>query len=109
MQQTEKITGSTTIAATAALARFRFANFLGAQATAGQAVLGVPMAAFDLGEQAGVATDGEILVESGAAFAIGVELESDATGRAILRTTGAVAGRARDAAGAAGVFIRISR
>ena len=107
--QTEKIINTTTLAAVAALARMRFANFAGGQATAGQAVLGVPVAAFDIGEQAGVATHGEILVEAGAAFAVGVELESDATGRAILRTTGAIAGRARDAAGAAGAFIRVLR
>lgn len=107
--QTEKIIGTTTILAIAALARMRFANFLGSQATAGQAVLGVPVSNFDIGEQAGVATHGEILVEAGAAFAVGVELESDATGRAILRTTGALAGHARDAAGAAGAFIRILR
>lgn len=109
MQQTEKIIGTTTIAAAGALARFRFVNFLGTQATAGQAVLGTPVAAFDLGEQAGVATHGEILNEAGAAYAVGVELESDATGRAILRTTGAFAGRARDAASGAGVIVRVSR
>lgn len=109
MQQTEKITGSTSILAAGPLARFRFANFLGTQATAGQAVLGVPAAAFDIGETAGVSTSGEILVEAGAAYAAGVELESDATGRAILRTTGAFAGRARDAASAAGVVVRVSR
>jgi hypothetical protein len=109
MQQTEKIIGTTTILALAALVRFRFANFLGGHATAGQAVLGVPVSSFDIGEQAGIATQGEILVEAGAAYAVGVELESDATGRAILRTTGAFAGRARDAASAAGVVVRVSR
>ena len=107
--QTEKIIGTSTILAIAALVRFRFANILGGHTTAGQAVLGVPAASFDIGEQAGLSTHGEILVEAGAAFAVGVELESDATGRAILRTTGAFAGRARDASGAAGAFVRVLR
>lgn len=107
--QTEKILLVTTIAAVAALARMRFANFAGSQATAGQVVLGVPVSNFDIGEQAGVATHGEILVEAGAAIAVGAEVESDATGRAVTKTTGAAAGRARDAAGAAGAFIRVLR
>lgn len=107
--KTEKILLVTTIAALAALARFRFANFAGGVATAGAPVLGVPVSGFDIGEQAGVATHGEILVEAGAAIAIGAELESDATGRAVTKTTGVAFGRARDAAAAAGEIIRVLR
>ena len=107
--KTEKIINVSTILAVVILMRFRFANFLGGIASAGQAVLGVPVSNFDAGEQAGVATHGEILVEAGAAIAVGAEVESDATGRAITKTTGQSAGRARDAATAAGEYIRVLR
>jgi hypothetical protein len=56
-----------------------------------------------------VATHGELLVEAGAAVAVGAEVESDAQGRAITRTAGVVAGVARDAAAGAGDYIRILR
>lgn len=105
--KTEKILFTTTILALVALARFRFANFSGGVATAGAPVLGIPVSGFDAGEQASVATHGEILVEAGAAIVVGVELESDATGRAVTKTTGVAFGRARDAAAAAGDIIRV--
>ena len=105
--KTEKIIGTSTILALVALARFRFANFAGGVAAAGAPALGVPVSGFDAGEYAGVATHGEILVEAGAAIAVGAEVESDATGRAITKTTGVAFGRARDAAAAAGDIIRV--
>jgi hypothetical protein len=107
--KTEKIINVTTILALVALVRFRFASFLGGIPAAGAAVLGVPVSGFDAGEQAGVATHGEILVEAGAAIVVGTEVESDATGRAITKTTGVAFGRARDAAAAAGDIIRVLR
>lgn len=107
--QTEKILMTTTVLAASALARYRFANFAGATANATDAALGVPVTAFDIGEQAGVATHGEILVEAGAAVAVGAQVQSDATGRAITLAAGVAAGRARDAATAAGDLIRVLR
>jgi hypothetical protein len=107
--QTEKILMATTLAATSALARFRFVNFAGATANATDAALGVPVTAFDSGEQASVATHGEMLVEAGAAIAVGAQVQSDATGRAITLAAGVAAGRARDAATAAGDLIRVLR
>lgn len=107
--KTEKILMATTIQAAGALARFRFANYAGTQAVAADAALGVPVAAFDLGEQAGVATHGEILVEAGAAVAVGAEVQPDASGRAITKAAGIAFGRARDAAAAAGDIIRVLR
>ena len=107
--QTEKILMATTVLATSALARFRFANFAGATANATDAALGVPNANYYIGEQAGVATHGEILVEAGAAVAVGAQVQSDATGRAITLAAGVAAGRARDAAAAAGDIIRVLR
>ena len=105
--KTEKILLTTTILALVALSRFRFVSFLGGVPAAGVAVLGVTTTGFDVGEQAGVNTHGEILVEAGAAITIGAEVESDATGRAVTKTTGVAFGRARDAAAAAGDIIRV--
>ena len=107
--QTEKILLAVTIAAAAALTRFRFVDFTGNVASAGERPLGVATTDFDTGEQASVATHGEILVEAGAAIAVGAEVESDASGRAVTKTTGVAFGVARDAAAAAGDIIRVLR
>ena len=76
---------------------------------AAERALGVPTTDFSAGEQASVATHGEILVEAGAAIAAGAEVESDASGRAVTKTTGVAFGVARDAAAAAGDIIRVLR
>ncbi len=107
--KTEKILLAVTIAAAAALTRFRFVDFTGNVASAGERALGVPSTDFDAGEQASVATHGEILVEAGAAIAVGAEVESDVSGRAVTKTTGVAFGVARDAAAAAGDIIRVLR
>ena len=107
--KTEKILLAVTIAAAAALTRFRFVDFTGNVASAGERPLGVATTDFDTGEQASVATHGEILVEAGAAIAAGAEVESDASGRAVTKTTGVAFGVARDAAAAAGDIIRVQR
>ena len=107
--KTEKILLAVTIAAAVALTRFRFVDFTGNVASAGERPLGVATTDFDIGEQASVATHGEILVEAGAAVAVGAEVESDASGRAVTKTTGVAFGVARDAAAAAGDIIRVLR
>lgn len=107
--KTEKILLAVTIAAAVALSRFRFADYSGNVASAGERPLGVATTDFDTGEQASVATHGEILVEAGAAIAVGAEVESDASGRAVTKTTGVAFGVARDAAAAAGDIIRVLR
>ena len=107
--KTEKILLAVTIAAAADLSRFRFADYSGNVAGAGERVLGVPTTDFSAGEQASVATHGEVLVEAGAAIAAGAEVESDANGRAVTKTTGVGSGVARDAASAAGEIIRVLR
>lgn len=56
-----------------------------------------------------MATHGEMLVEAGGAVAVGAQVQSDATGRAITLAAGVAAGRARDAAAAAGDLIRVLR
>ena len=107
--KTEKILLAVTIAAAAALTRFRFVDFTGNVASAGERALGVATTDFDTGEQASVATHGEILVVAGAAIAAGAEVESDANGRAVTKTAGVAFGVARDAAAAAGDIIRVLR
>lgn len=107
--RTEKILLAVTIAAASNLIRFRLADYSGNIAGAGERVLGVPTTDFSAGEQASVSTHGEILVEAGAAIAAGVEVESDANGRAVTKTSGVGFGVARDAATAAGDIIRVLR
>ena len=107
--QTEKILMAVTVLAAAALARFRLVDFSGNPAAAGERALGVANTSYAVGEQAGVATHGEILVEAGAAVAVGAQVESDSVGRAVTLSTGVAFGTARDAATAAGDIIRVLR
>ena len=107
--QTEKILLTTSVAATSALVRLRLVNYAGSTCGAGARPLGTANAAYDNGEQAGVNTHGELLVEAGAAIAAGAVVQSDASGRAITLAAGVASGRARDAAAAAGDIIRILR
>ena len=96
-----------TVLATAALVRSRFVTSSGAVPAAGGKVLGVANADYSLGEQAGVAVLGALVVEAGAAVALDDDVQSDASGRAITVASGSVAGRALDAATAAGQRIRV--
>ena len=107
--KTEKILLAVTVLAAVALSRFRLVDFSGNVAGAGERALGVPVTNFAAGEQAGVATHGELLVEAGAAVAVGAQVESDADGRAVTLSTGVAFGVARDAAAAAGDIIRVLR
>lgn len=107
--KTEKILLVVTIAAAAALSRFRFVSYAGTVPNAGERTLGVATSDFDPVEQAGVATHGELLVEAGAPISAGVEVETDALGRAVPHAGGVVAGVARDAALSPGDIIRVLR
>ncbi len=107
--QTEQILMTTSEKATTAIKRLRLVNFQGGQAEDGEATLGTANADYSPGEQAGVNTHGSLLVEAGAAIAQGVQVQSDAQGRAITLASGVAAGRTRDAATAAGEIIRIMR
>lgn len=106
---TEKILLAVTITAASALSRLRFVDFSGATPADGESVLGIANADYDQGEQAAVNARGDLLIEAGAAIAVGVEVQTDAQGRAVPKTTGVSAGEARDAATAAGDIIRILR
>jgi hypothetical protein len=105
--KTEIVLMSVTIAAAAALSRFRLVDYTGTPSSAGERALGVAVTNFSAGEQAGVAVRGELLVEAGAAIAVGAQVESDASARAVTLTTGVAFGVARDAALAAGDIIRV--
>lgn len=107
--KTEKILLTTSITAIAGLLMYRLVTYAGGVPGAGALTLGVANAAYDAGEQAGVNTHGELLVETGAAVVVGAKLQTDASGRAITWVSGEVVGYARDAASAAGDIIRILR
>lgn len=105
--QTEKILLSVTLLATGALQPMRLAGFGGAMCTAGQRALGVPRHAGVAGDLVGVAAKGELVVEAGAAVAVGDPVQADANACVVPYSTGVVFGVARDAASAAGEFIRV--
>lgn len=107
--QTEKITLAVTLRAAVALATFRFVDFTGNTCSAGERALGVPRYDCAANEDVAVGARGEMLVEAGAAITPGQEVESDASGRAVPKTTGVSAGEARDTATAAGDYIRVLR
>ncbi|WP_180125668.1 capsid cement protein [Rhodoferax sp. BLA1] len=105
--QTEKVTLWVTLLALGALVPRRFAGFGGTMCAAGERALGVPRYAGAVGDQVAVGARGEIVVEAGAAVAVGDEVQSDATSRAVKLSTGVANGVARDAATAAGDLIRV--
>lgn len=92
-----------------ALKPCRLVGLTGDVCTAGAKAAGASLFDADAGEQLGVAALGVILVEAGGAIPAGGEIESDAQGRAIVKTTGAGNGYALDAAQAAGEVIRVLR
>lgn len=97
------------ITAVADLPIRRLVGFDGDLCAAGAKAVGVTELAADAGEQASVNALGVILVEAGGAIDVEDPVESDASGRAIAQTTGAVNGYAMDAATQAGDVIRILR
>lgn len=109
MSKTEHPILTTTVVATGALARQRFATAWGALPAAGAKVLGVANADYEPGESAGVGVLGIFLVEAGGAIALDAQVQADDSGRAITLDQGADAGRALDAATAVGDVIRIVR
>ena len=107
--KTQQILLTTTILALADLSRFRLVGFDGGVCAAGAKALGPCEVTTSAGEQAPVNMTGALLVEAGGPITVGAEVESDATGRAIAKTTGVSNGWALDAAAAAGEVIRVAR
>lgn len=109
MTRLENLSLVGTVLAAAALTRNRFISFTDGVPAAGAAIKGVADDSVAIGQTVGCKVHGWILVEAGAAVAVGAEIETDAQGRAITRNTGVLVGRALDAATAAGQLIRIVR
>jgi hypothetical protein len=107
--KTEQVIFIGSLQATGAIIKKRFVTAAGAVAGVGVNVAGVSGDDAVAGETFPVKARGWIIVDSGAAVAQGDDVQSDATGRAITQTTGKHAGRALDAATAAGQPIRIDR
>ena len=79
-------------AAPSAVAQFRGVDFTGAQITvAGQKVMGISKRPAAIGQPFEAAVLGSATVEAGAAFAAGVPLAMDASGRVIAATAMAIA------------------
>ena len=75
-------------------------------ATLGDAAIGVSIGSASTGEIIDIA-DGIVIVESGAAVAVGSPVQSDALGKAITRTTGYILGVAMTASAGAGQYIAV--
>lgn len=100
---------ATTVISLAALNKHVLVGFDGALCGAGKKAYGATIVAADADEPTAVAVLGVVLVTAGGAIEVGDEVESDASGRAIKKTTGVSNGWALDAASAAGEEIRIVR
>lgn len=94
----------------AAVARRRFvkinANEQGVQAGAGDAVVGASMVDAANGEVLEIA-NGIVIVEAAAAITAGTEVQADANGKAITKTTGVAAGVAMTNASGSGALVSV--
>ncbi len=95
------------VIATAALTQFRAVNVAGAVPAAAANSLGIAQTGGAIGDAVPVVVLGTAIGEAGAAVAAGALLETDASGRFITRSAGAIVGRALSAAGAAGDQIEV--
>ncbi|NNJ15457.1 DUF2190 family protein [Pseudomonas putida CSV86] len=107
--KTKQTVLTTSLLALVDLPRHRFAGLDGGLCAAGAKSLGAVAADTEEGNAAPVDVLGICLVSSGGAIAAGAEVESDATGRAVVHAEGVSNGTALDAATAAGDIIRIVR
>lgn len=100
---------TTSMVAVTDLPRYRFAGFTGGLCGAGLKALGTVEADTQADNVAPINVLGICLVISGGAVAAGVQVESDAEGRAVTLAAGISNGVAMDAATASGDVIRIVR
>ena len=91
-----------TVLAVGAITAHRFVTPVADQAVAGENAIGVAQSDAADGDLLPVDALGTTLVEVGAAVAEGALVESDADGRAITRTTGAILARVVPGASASG-------
>jgi hypothetical protein len=97
-------TDSVVVAGAAAVAG-RFIKFDGTVPAAGDRCQGVARTAGAIGARVPVDELGVVLVEAGAAFALGASLQVDASGRAVTKAAGQQVAIAREAATAAGQLV----
>lgn len=110
MKQTHNSVLVISMTAMAALAHpRRFVGLDGTPCAAGAKAAGTNIFAADAGEQTPVDVLGVIPVEAGAAIAAGVQVQSDADGRAVALSDGVGNGWTLDAATGPGDIIRIAR
>lgn len=98
---------TTTVTAAASIDKNLFVGFTGALCASGAKAMGVSQTLTDPGDALPVTYLGIMPVVAGAAVAAGVQVQSDASGRAITLAAGASNGYALDAASAAGDLIRV--
>ena len=109
MKRTKQVILTASMKATSAWPPNRCINYAGAQAAAGDTVIGISVDEADVGDVAAVDVRGIAIVEAGAAVAVGQELMVAAQGLAVpLAGTVKPIGNALDAATAVGEFIRVS-
>ena len=110
MPKTFQPTLTTSVLATTALVKNRFAGLVsGNYCASGAKALGAIQANTDSGEMAPVDVLGIVLVESGDAINAGAEVQSGNNGVAIPKTSGLGNGYALDAASTPGDVIRVIR
>lgn len=97
------------LVAAGTIARGRFVTGAGVQAGAQAKVLGVADCDATSGKDVGIDTIGTAVVEAGGAFAADIELETDANGKAVARTTGPVVARSLpgQSSSGAGQFVEV--
>lgn len=99
---------SLTARSTGAILKKRAVTYAGAQAGAGVTILGIAdFGATAAGQDVTVDVIGTSIATSGAAFAVGTALETDASGRLITRSAGVTVARALEAATAADQLIEV--
>lgn len=98
---------SLSVVAAAAITAHRFALANGTICGANGNAKGVYISDAEVGELVGITVLGTAIVESGAAFAVDANLQSDALGRAVTAVDGPVVARALEAATAAGQLVEV--
>lgn len=96
-----------TIIATAAITAGRGVTIAGAVPVAAATALGLAQTGGAIGDAIPVNVLGTAVGEAGAAIAVGVALEYDASGRVITRSAGVTIGRALTAAAAVGDQVEV--
>ncbi|MDF0606634.1 DUF2190 family protein [Neisseriaceae bacterium TC5R-5] len=107
--KTQQVILTTSIVAASDLTAQRFVGFDGQPCAAGAKALGVVEVNTGQDQMAPANVLGVMLIEAGGPIAAGAEVQSDASGKAIPKASGAINGIAWDAAGVAGELIRIVR